>query len=523
MDWVKLTCLEDRERLTGPKLEEWTERQFEDRSKSRSATTTCASTLWTSLGKMLAGRGTFMPTMLVLFLVGPVVLAQETQLAQPPQPDATKAAADKAVPPSGAQSKPRSLQEQCNSLSAKDLLADAQKARTPTSIESKLNVLPGGQIVKLQLLAPPENEFYCAKFVEDGLSAPITEHKVSQDDQKTTELTLNLPNIGFGWQQSRQLVVVSFPRTNDILDIASPGAYATQRFAVSNGLFCLLVSLTVVVLAYAAAVLALGRVGASYSLNPVYLTSDSRDKASLSQFQIFGFTLIVLWLLTFIVLRTGLLSDISQDVLLLLGISAGGAVGGKVADQMKKHISYENWSWLRNREWLTAYETGLGQAPDLKRARWSDLLKVNGDFDIYSFQLAVFSIVVAYALVTSGVDQLATFAIPANLKGLLGLSNVVYIGGKAITPNSVGQLDSKVTDLRNAELVWLGQVINSVKSVQDPTAKLGAAMSAGPEKYQAYIGLAREAARMLKALYGAEGTKFKSEPIADSDLMPIFP
>jgi hypothetical protein len=35
-----------------------------------------------------------------------------------------------------------------------------------------------------------------------------------------------------------------------------------------------------------------------------------------------------------------LLSDISRDVLLLLGISAVGAAGSKVADHMKKRLSY---------------------------------------------------------------------------------------------------------------------------------------------------------------------------------------
>ena len=112
--------------------------------------------------------------------------------------------------------------------------------------------------------------------------------------------------------------------------------------------------------------------------------------------------------------------------------------------------------------------------------------------------------------------------IPDNLKDLLGLSNVVYIAGKAIGPNSVGELDSKLSDLRNAELVWLGTVGTAVKPLPSQSAKLDAAMTAAPEKYQAYLGLAREAARMLKALYGAEGTRFKSDPIADSELMPIF-
>jgi hypothetical protein len=419
-------------------------------------------------------------------------------------------------------------QGQCAALPVEQFLASAQKARVPTQIEASVHVLAGGQNAKIQLLAPQNrDEVYCAKFEEGGAAVrvvDVTEVKAPQEDRTRTVLTLNVPEVGFGWQRPRQLLVASY-RADDkgMLVTESPGVYAVRQFPVSNGVACMLVSLAVVLVAYIAAVLALGKIGKSYSWDPVYLTSDSGDKASLSQLQIFFFTLIVLWLLTFIVLRTGVLSDISLDVLLLLGISAAGAVGSKVADHMKKRLSYENWAWLRNRDWLTTYETGTGQTPDAKRARWGDLLKTDGNFDIYSFQLAVFSVVVAYALVTTGVDQLATFEIPANLKGLLGLSNVVYIGGKAISPNSVGEIDLKVTDLRRAELDWLSQVVNVVKPLPDQQAKLNAATAAAQEKYQAYIGLAREIARMLKALYGADGTKFKGEPIADGELMPVFP
>src|SRR5256885_349731 len=47
-----------------------------------------------------------------------------------------------------------SPQEQCATLSVQELQAASRKARTPTSIESRLSVLPGGQIAKLHLPAP---------------------------------------------------------------------------------------------------------------------------------------------------------------------------------------------------------------------------------------------------------------------------------------------------------------------------------------------------------------------------------
>lgn len=398
------------------------------------------------------------------------------------------------------------------------------KSKQHPEIESELKMLPGGKTAKLDLSAPLAlKDSYCAIFKEGWV--PLQGKVEKSPDPARSVLTLDIPKIdSFGWKQSRDLVVVSFP-----VDDAGkpnydlPDVFAEREFPVSNGGFCLLVASLVVAIAYAIAVLARGRVRKSYSWDIVFLTSDSHNRASLSQLQILGFTLVVLWLLTFIDLRTGLLSDISQDVLLLLGISAGGAAGSKVADQMKRRLSYENWSWLRNYRWLTAYENGVGLPADPKRARWGDLLKSNGDFDIYSFQLAVFSILVAYSLLSGGLDQIAIFTIPYNLKVLLGLSNVIYIGGKSISSNAAGELDSKVTDLRNAELVWLGQVVNVVKSLRTQQEKLEKAMEYAPDKYEAYIALARQTARMVKGIYGSDGTKFKNEPIADEELLPTFP
>lgn len=205
----------------------------------------------------------------------------------------------------------------------------------------------------------------------------------------------------------------------------------------------------------------------------------------------------------------------------------GGA--GHVCDReqtakMKKRLSFENWSWLRSKGWLTAHEVEAGKEPDPKRARWGDLLRADdGSLDIYSFQLAVFSLLVGLSLLTSDLDSMATFGIPKNLLALLGLSNVVYIGGKAVAPSSFAELDEKVRALREAERDWLAKIAKDMTSLNNQQAKLQAAITRAPEPYARHIVAAREAARMLTSLYGTEDTKFKSEPIPDEKLLPIFP
>jgi hypothetical protein len=435
-----------------------------------------------------------------------------------------------------AETPPDRLRKDCSTLSAAQIRAAGVNAKTQASLEpakkatsfealTQWAVLPGGSRTTVWLTgltAPPmPNQIYCARLVEDDLPVGVIATPL-KDDPSKSELTLSAPDMPFGPQRKRKLVLVSYTLSDGRFDPDTPCVFAQEWFAVSDGLFSFVVALCVVLLAYVVSVLALGRVGNAYSWNPVYLTSDRSDRASLSQLQIYCFTLIVFGLLTYGLLRIALLSEISGDVLQLLGISAAGAAGANVAEQMKKRLSYDNWAWLRNHGWLTAYESGVGQPADTSRARWGDLLKTNGDFDVYSFQLAVFSLVVAYALLTADIEHLATFTIPANLKALLGLSNVVYIGGKAINPGSVAELDKKVTDLRSAELSWLGQVDTIVRPLADG-AKLSAAIAAAPEKYRAYIGLAREAARLLTAQYGVKGTTFIGEPINDALLLPALP
>jgi len=421
---------------------------------------------------------------------------------------------------------PAPPQEQCMTLPAKQAADSAGAASIPTEPTKILRVLAGGAIARVEIpVVAPANSVYCARFLEEGRSPRVLAAIPGTGEKTgTTAVTLEVPELGF-WYRQREFVLVSFPvESKGQLKLDSPGVAVRQKVWVSNGLLSFAGALAAVLLAYLVAVAVLGRIGKSYSFNPVYLTSGTFDKASLSQFQIFGFTLLVLGLLVFAMLRTNVLSDISTDILLLLGISAGGAGGSKVAGIMKKRLAFDNWSWLRNQGWLTGYEAGLGQAPDPHRARWGDLLKAeDGSLDVYSFQLVTFSLLVAYSLLTSDLEKLATFSVPPNLLALLGLSNVVYIGGKAVAPNSVGELDEKVRALRDAEKNWVAKVVAVVSPLPDQPSKQGRAKTDAPAEYQGYITAAREAARMLKAVYGADGTKFEVEPISDADLMPAFP
>jgi len=198
-------------------------------------------------------------------------------------------------------------------------------------------------------------------------------------------------------------------------------------------------------------------------LDPVVMTAGIDGKGSLSKLQILFFTVIVFALLLFILLRSGELSDLSQTVLLLLGIAAVGSTAAKGADLQQNRLDFENWEWLRRKNWIGV--DGLARSNE---ARWSDILTTDGEFDIYRYQSCIFSLVVGGALLVVGVSQLASFEIPTTLLGVLGLSQVVYVAGKLVSPPAMADLNKAIKNLRDLEkAVQAAAVSRGVTDVKD--------------------------------------------------------
>jgi hypothetical protein len=234
------------------------------------------------------------------------------------------------------------------------------------------------------------------------------------------------------------------------------------------------------------------------SLDPVQITANAWGRGSLAKLQIFAFSLIVFGVLFYYQLRTGILSGLSRDVLVLLGISAVGTVGGRITHVAKRRLSLDNWAWLRRRGWLPpSAENGTAQA------KWRDLV-VDADsteFDPYSFQMAIFSLVVAVALVSSSVSGLASFEIPWELLELLGLSQFVFIFGKASEKSPFTELDAALKKVRERESSY--QIaLAALKATADTPDKQKETLAKVEGDLQAFRNDAKQAAEMYLALYG---------------------
>jgi hypothetical protein len=134
---------------------------------------------------------------------------------------------------------------------------------------------------------------------------------------------------------------------------------------------------------------------------------------------------------------------------------------------------------------------------------------------LYSFQMAVFSLVVAVALVTSGLAGLGTFKIPPELLGLLGLSQVVFIGGKAADKTGYAELDLKLDEVRQHEAKYL-----DLSRAPEPKEQTNA-----ERELQSFHESALQAAEMFWAVYTE---KLESRPQATekdnvADMVPGAP
>lgn len=176
-------------------------------------------------------------------------------------------------------------------------------------------------------------------------------------------------------------------------------------------------------------------------LAPWYITRSSDGRASISNLQIFWFTLIVLSISAYVLIRSGRLGDFSTDILLLLGIAAGGTATGKVADFAGRRLLRENWLWLKRHGWLKSPH-------DPGAATFWQLVKDGAGFDVSRFQIVAFSLVVTVVLVVGAASDLADFSIPDTLLQLIGLSQAAYVLGKGIAAPGVKGLDAGLTSLR---------------------------------------------------------------------------
>ena len=263
-----------------------------------------------------------------------------------------------------------------------------------------------------------------------------------------TIVSIDVPNDVAGWWTRRNLYIYQCDSTRRPFNVSYLPVYLSPYHS------SIWLAFAIVIAVYCLSAKAFGRVSGLtlkgvQAWNPVRITASSDNRGSLSAFQVFFFTILVFAVLAYVLLRTGVLSDLSTTILELLGISGIGAAAAKGADSSKTALDPTNQAWLMSKGWFDEDSTRAAAIPS-----FYDLISSDGSFDVFRFQSLIFTGAVGLALFAGGVFQLASFTVPQNILGILGLSQVVYIAGKLVTSNNATQLNAVITDLRNAETAY---------------------------------------------------------------------
>lgn len=248
-----------------------------------------------------------------------------------------------------------------------------------------------------------------------------------------------------------------------------------------------------------------------HCLNPIVMTADVFDRGSLPKFQILFFVLLVAYGLAYLAIWRGELSDISASIVYLLGIPALGTLGAQAVQTTRDRLSSENWAWLVSRRVLPMNDPGSHVGP-----RFSDLIMSDSELDLYKLQAVTFSAIVGFSMLVSGPTGLAKFEVPQTLLEILGLSQIVFVGGRLAKPATMGDVDKLITELRNREAVLRRAASTGVdvdengkplptptpaaKRATKPPATLEAAAAIVPTAVQRYLDTARQVQVLLEAM-----------------------
>jgi hypothetical protein len=116
------------------------------------------------------------------------------------------------------------------------------------------------------------------------------------------------------------------------------------------------------------------------------------------------------------------------------------------------------------------------------------------------------------SLLAGGVNELASFEIPQTLLGILGLSQSVYVLGKLVTPTSIAELNTAISELRTLEKKYIDEAL----AHPDPQSEIGGDAAtttrrrAGETNYKNYVD---KADRVRIQFTSATGREVPAETI----------
>jgi hypothetical protein len=157
-------------------------------------------------------------------------------------------------------------------------------------------------------------------------------------------------------------------------------------------------------------------------IDPIWFVSGKYGNASLSLAQILLWTFLVFSASFYVLIASGKLLDLTDEVLILLGITGGSSVIAKISASVKTEKG-------RDLSGVVA-----------RNPKWRDLVRTEGRPDLYKFQMLMFTTLAALFVVLKIAGTFEFPALPAGLLTLIGISNGVYLAAKTSSPTEFEKL-----------------------------------------------------------------------------------
>jgi len=189
----------------------------------------------------------------------------------------------------------------------------------------------------------------------------------------------------------------------------------SKEFAVSSRMWAVLFWIAAIALPWLVAGIITARNEPKKWLrfDPIWFVSGKHGSASLSLAQILLWTILVFSASFYVLVVSGKLLDLTDEVLMLVGIAGGSSVIAKIAAAAR------------------GGKEGKIVAPKPKDPKWLDLFQTDGRPDLTKVQMALFTTLAAIFVTAKIYGTLEFPELPAGLLTLIGINNGVYLRTKA--------------------------------------------------------------------------------------------
>ena len=189
----------------------------------------------------------------------------------------------------------------------------------------------------------------------------------------------------------------------------------SREFAVSSRLWAVLFWIAAIAIPWLVAGIITARNQPKEWLrfDPIWFVSGKHGSASLSLAQVLLWTILVFSASFYVLVVSGKLLDLTNEVLMLVGIAGGSSVIAKITASAKDGKGAKS----------------VPPAP--KDPKWLDLFQSEGRPDLTKVQMALFTTLAAIFVTAKIYGTLEFPELPAGLLTLIGISNGVYLGAKA--------------------------------------------------------------------------------------------